>query len=103
MSDKNGVPPRHFGSPDPIPVSARLHRGDCTANAALSRRRSTYAHPLSQTGGDTVDAKMNGLNDALVALATAMALEQLDLDVMQRVDIRKPVAYRACEQRIPLQ
>ena len=48
---------------------------------------------VAQTGGDTVDAKMNGLHDALVALGSTVALEQLDLDVMQRVDIRKSVAY----------
>jgi hypothetical protein len=36
------------GSPDPILVSTRptASHEDCAANAALSGRRSTYAHPL---------------------------------------------------------
>src|SRR5262249_16411844 len=76
-----------------------LDTTDCIARGSYSQRGAVEATvklclpAVAQTGGDTVDAKMNRLHDALVALATAMAFEQLDLDVMQRVDIRKPVAY----------
>src|SRR5262245_15520998 len=76
-----------------------LDTTDCIARGIIQRTCAVEATvrlcspAVAQTGGDTVDAKMNRLHDALVALATAMAFEQLDLNVMQRVDIRKPVAY----------
>ena len=88
--------PRHFGiaGPDPgLDATDCITRGLRGQRGAVGATVNLRSPAVAQTGGDTVDAKMYGLHDALVALATAMALEQLNLDVMQRVDIRKPVAY----------
>ena len=58
---------------------------------------------VAQTGSNAVDREMDALHDPLVGSPGAMALEQLDLNMIERVDIRKAVAYRAREQGILLE
>jgi hypothetical protein len=67
-----------FGIASPDPglaatdcITPGLH-GERGAVGATVKLRSPA---VAQTGGDTVAAKMNGLNDTLVALATAMAYQ----------------------------
>jgi hypothetical protein len=52
---------------------------------------------------DTIDGKLDPTQHLLVDAARSMLLQELDLDVVQRIQVREPVAYRAIEQRIILQ
>jgi hypothetical protein len=52
---------------------------------------------------DTIDGKLDPTQHLLVDAARSVLLQELDLDVVQRIQVREPVAYRAIEQRIILQ
>ena len=49
---------------------------------------------VAQTGGDAVDGQVDAGDHAAVGIARAVALEQLDLNVIQRINVRKAVADR---------
>ena len=64
------------------------------------------AHDLAavaQAGGDAVDAEVDALDDARVGVAGAVAAQQFDLHVVERIDVGEAVADRARQQRIALQ
>src|ERR1700730_10807563 len=42
---------------------------------------------VAQTGGNPVDREVDALHDVLVGCAGAVALEELDLNVIERIDI----------------
>jgi hypothetical protein len=52
---------------------------------------------------DTIDGKLDPTQHLLVDAAGSVLPQELDLDVVQRIQVREPVAYRAIEQRIILQ
>src|SRR4029077_14940211 len=52
---------------------------------------------------DTIDGKLDPTQHLLVDAARSVLLQELDLDVVERIQLREPVAYRAIEQRIILQ
>src|SRR5262249_36558397 len=58
---------------------------------------------IAQARGDAIDGQVDSLNHALVGIAGAVALEQLDLQVVDGIEIGETVADRPGEQRILLQ
>src|SRR5262245_27891130 len=58
---------------------------------------------IPQTRRNSVDGEMDALNNALIRLAVPIALEQFELHVIERIDIREPVADRAGERRVALE
>jgi len=44
---------------------------------------------------DTIDGKLDPTQHLLVDAARSVLLQELDLDVVQRIQVREPVAYRA--------
>src|SRR5688500_10342660 len=52
---------------------------------------------IPQSRGNAIDGEMDGLDDALVGVAGAIALQQLELYVVERVDIGETIANGACE------
>ena len=57
-------------------------------------------HFVPEPGGDAVDRHVDAALDAGVLAALAVAVQQLDLDVVERVEIGEAVADRALEERI---
>src|SRR5512146_1441866 len=55
---------------------------------------------VAQARGDAVDREMNRALGARVGIARAVALEQLDLKMVERIEIGKAAAYRARERRV---
>ncbi len=54
----------------------------------------------TKAGGDAIYGEMDTSHDSRICCAGAMATEELDLNVIERIDIGKPIAYRAREERI---
>src|SRR5262249_30114493 len=96
-------------------LAARYSRRVPTAwarrNGSAELIRFSFAFPtdrcglpaVAQAGRDAVDAEVDAFHRSRVAFAGAVALDQLDLNVMQRVDVGEAVADRAGEQRICFQ
>src|SRR6266571_7941344 len=57
---------------------------------------------VAQTGCDAVDRQVNPGNDILRRVTGAVALQQLDLHVVERIEIGKAVADRAGQERVAL-
>jgi hypothetical protein len=55
---------------------------------------------VAQPGSDAVDRQMDAAGDPLVGFAGAVALEQLDLQVVQRVHVGRAQLQRTLEHRI---
>src|SRR5260370_24976971 len=55
---------------------------------------------IAQPRRDPVDRQVNAAPHARVRTARAMALDELDLQVIERVEIREAVLDRAREQRV---
>src|SRR5262245_56150716 len=74
---------------------------------ALGQRHSGPSARVAEPGGDTVDGQVDPALDALVArvrfFAAAMTLDQLDLQMVERIEIRKAIADVARERRIGLE
>src|SRR5215211_3218093 len=58
---------------------------------------------VPQSRGDAVDGEMDGLDDPLVGVAGAVALQQFELHVIERIDIGKTIAKGTGERRVALQ
>src|SRR5215213_5390553 len=58
---------------------------------------------VAQSCGNPVDRQMDALDDALVGVAGAVALQQLKLHVIERIDVGKAVADSAGERRVAFQ
>src|SRR6516165_12629657 len=58
---------------------------------------------VAQTGRDAVDRQVDAGHDIFVRVARAITLQQLDLHVIERVDVREAVPDRAPEQRVALE
>ena len=58
---------------------------------------------VPQPGRNAVDAELDALHHAGVGVAGAVAAQQFDLHVVQRIDVGHPAAQRASEQRISFQ
>src|SRR5439155_11973664 len=58
---------------------------------------------VAQTRGEAVDGQMDPGHDILIRVAGAIALQQLDLHVIERIQIGEAVADRARQQRIALE
>src|SRR5471032_336825 len=58
---------------------------------------------VAQSRRDTVDRDQQGALHAVVRVARAQAPQELDLQVVERVDVRAPVADRASKGGIALQ
>ena len=55
---------------------------------------------VSQACRDTIDREVDPLHHPLVRVAGAMALQELDLHMVERIEIWKTVPDRARQQRI---
>ena len=65
------------------------------AEKLVSCRLSTFLRGLAavpQAGGDAIYGQVDAGNDILIRIAGAISLQQLDLQVIERVDIGKAVA-----------
>src|SRR5262249_48717513 len=70
----------------------------------LWKRPSGRSLPaVSQSGRDPVDGELNAVQQLLVALVGTMLLQQLDLHVVERIEIREAVADRAVEEGVVLE
>jgi hypothetical protein len=58
---------------------------------------------VAQAGGNAVDGQMDAGDHATVGVARAVALEELDLDVIERIDVRKTVTDRIRQQGVMLE
>src|SRR5262245_46286945 len=58
---------------------------------------------VAQARGNAVDREVDALHHGLVAVAATVALQQLQLHVVERVEVGEAVAYRAGEQLVVLQ
>ena len=58
-----------------------------------SRSAAKTLAAIAQAGSNAVNREMDSLHDPLIGYAGAKALEQLDLNMIERVDIGKAVAY----------
>ena len=67
-------------------------------------RLPCYLPAVAQAGGDAVDGEVDALRRRpSSAVAAAVALQQLDLHVVERIEVGEAVADRAREQRVALQ
>src|SRR5215469_17643057 len=101
-----------------------MMRSSCCSGKPATYIASTYRHVSVKESGpalsapapgclvsptiaepcrDTIDGKLDPTQHLLVDAARSVLLQELDLDVIQRIQVREPVAYRAIEQRIILQ
>ena len=64
--------------------------------ATRGRKLATVAQPC----GYPIDGQMDCLDDALVGIAGPMTLQQLDLYMVERIEVRKTVLDRARQQGI---
>src|SRR3954462_5935642 len=58
---------------------------------------------VAQSGGQAVDRQVDRPAGALVRLPCAIAAQQLDLQVVERIEVREAVANGALERRIVLE
>ena len=70
--------------------------GDCGAAVFL-------LSAVTKAGGDPIDREMDTSLDSRIRCAGAMATEKLNLNMIERIDIWEPIAYRAREERIALE
>jgi len=63
----------------------------------------TASSAVAQPGCNAVDGEMNGALDPLVSVAGTMALQQRDLQVVERIDVGCAGLQAACESRVVLQ
>jgi phosphatidylserine/phosphatidylglycerophosphate/cardiolipin synthase-like enzyme len=73
------------------------------AGAAREIRPEDQSAAVAQSRGDAVDGQVDAALHALVGLAGAVAAQQLDLDVVQRIEVGEAVADRALQQRIEVE
>src|ERR1700693_896858 len=86
------------------PAGSRASSIDPEATPAPGKRPCSRPSPaVAQPRRDAVDGQLDPTQQMLAGAARPVLLQELDLDVVQRIQIREPVAYRAIEQRIVLQ
>src|ERR1700680_4680173 len=90
---------RRLGDRSPASYASIRSTTSAESLRALAKLLSTIAEPCR----DAVDRKLDPTQHMLAGAARSVLLQALDLDVVQRVQVREPVAYRAIEQRIVLQ
>src|SRR5712692_2626060 len=85
------------------PGSVRFSKANET-NRALTPVRKSWSVPdlaaVSQAGRNAVDGEVDRAQQARVAAAGAVAAQQLDLQVVERVEVGKAVADRARQGRV---
>ena len=69
----------------------------------LQPQRSLVSPTIAEPCRDTIDGKLDPTQHLLVDAARSVLLQELDLDVVQRIQVREPVPHRTIEQRIILQ
>src|SRR6516165_11053105 len=82
-----------------IDVNEATESGTFASCASSNIALATVAQPSR----DPVDGQMDALHHALVRVSSTIAPQELELHMVQGIEIGKPVAYRACEQRVGLQ
>src|SRR3954466_7817646 len=88
----------------PWPTSRRRKFASrSAARRRLWRQSSKNLSAVAQSGGNAVDRQMNPADDRLARVAAAIALQQLDLHMVERIEIGKAVADRTRQQRIAFQ
>src|SRR6476469_5589717 len=85
------------------PGSSRSCRAAVTRAASCSMPAAAALSRIAQARGDAVDGEMDALDDALVGVAGAVALQELELHVVEGIEVGKAVADGAGEQGIGLQ
>jgi hypothetical protein len=55
---------------------------------------------IAQTRRDTINSKVNAIHDELAAFAGPVALQKLDLNVIEGINVGKSVADGACQERV---
>src|SRR5262249_45374080 len=68
--------------------------------ASLIRPTASTLPAIAQAGRDAVDGEVDALHHVLVGVAGAVALGQIDLHVIERIDLRQAVADGAGELRV---
>ena len=81
---RHASPPEYFGH---VPSRDQLANGFIPTLGIL-------LPAVAQPGGKAVDCQMDAGDDILIRIAGAIALQQLDLHVVERVKIREAVADR---------
>jgi hypothetical protein len=87
------------GSADP----ARKEAAASVTPLVSLRLADTSSAGIAQAGGNPVDRQLDAVQHALVAVGRAMPPQQLDLQVVQRIEVRQPMTQRARQQRVALQ
>jgi hypothetical protein len=79
-------------------------RHERDVDVTLTDEQSFHALPaIPQSGGNPVDGEMDALDNPFVGVAGAIALEQFQLHVVERIDVGEPVADYTRERGIALQ
>src|SRR6516165_5832367 len=86
------------------PASAKALYSHCASGPASSPIRHRALAPelsaVAQAGSDPVDGEVDAMGNALIGIAGAVAVEELDLHMVERIEIGEAVADRACQKRI---
>src|SRR5262249_26742878 len=85
------------------PAALGFSRKSRARRRSLVRFVASRSAAVAQAGGDAVDREVNRATQLLaVAARRAQAPQQLHLQVVQRIDVRDPVAQAAREERVVL-
>jgi hypothetical protein len=84
------------------PVGAQHHPGTLSGafdTAGATGFQCLVSPTIAEPCRDTIDGKPDPTQNLLVDAARSVLLQELNLDVVQGIQVREPVAYRAIEQR----
>src|SRR4029453_4542341 len=87
----------------PMPLLPPVTSAILSLNSMVRSSSTKLLATVTQARGDAIDAEMDALHDLGRGVAGAMAAQQLDLHVVQRVDVGKAVADRGRQQRVGLE